>query len=104
MEMEGDGDGFRSERWRVREKMEGDRAQTRVIRFILYLRKTKEKIHEGILGQKIKDTGLKRGLKPSNKKRGYTCKKRGLRPGLRPRLKNTAGPFIFKPRFLKTGL
>ena len=57
--MEGDSDDFRSKRWRVREKMEGDRAQTRVIGFILCLRKTKEKINEGILGQKIKDTGLR---------------------------------------------
>ena len=77
--MEGDGDGFRSERWRVREKMEGDRAQTRVIRFILYLRKTKEKIHEGILGQKIKDTGpmaacIKRGLRPSKKNTDISVK------------------------------
>ena len=59
-------------------------------------------------GPNIKDTGLrprfiKRGLRPTQKKRGYTCQKRGLRPGLRPRLKNVAGPFIFKPRFLKRG-
>ena len=46
--MEGDGDGFRSERWRVREKMEGDRALHRVIGFKIYLRKTKEKKTKGI--------------------------------------------------------
>ena len=39
----GDGDGFRSERWRVREKMEGDRALQWVIGFKMCLRKTKEK-------------------------------------------------------------
>ena len=39
--------------------MEVDRAQTRVIGLILGLRKTKEKIHEGILVKKIKDTGLR---------------------------------------------
>ena len=41
--MKGDGDGFRLERWRVREKMEGDWALQRVIGFILCLRKKKEK-------------------------------------------------------------
>ena len=40
--MEGDGDGFRPKRWRVREKMEGDRALQRVIGFKMCLRKTKE--------------------------------------------------------------
>ena len=34
--MEGEGDSFRSERWRVREKMEGDRA----LGFKMCLRKT----------------------------------------------------------------
>ena len=34
---------IRSKRWRVRDKMEGDRASQRVIGFILCLRKTKEK-------------------------------------------------------------
>ena len=58
--MEDDGDGFRSERWGVREKMEGDRAQTRVIGLILGLRKTKEKIHEGILVKKLKTQVLGR--------------------------------------------
>ena len=77
MEMEGDGDGFRSERWRVREKMEGDRAQTRVIGFILCLRKTKEKINEGILGQKIKDTGLRPRLIDQPKKNVATPVKNG---------------------------
>ena len=43
---------------------------------------------------------IKRGLRPTQKKRGYTCQKRDLRQGLRPRLKNAAKPFIFKPRFL----
>ena len=43
MEMEGDDDGFRLERWRVREKMEGDQALQRVIGFKMCLRKTKEK-------------------------------------------------------------
>ena len=77
--MEGDDDGFRSERWRVREKMEGDRALQRVIGFILCLRKTKEKKNEGILGQKIKDTGpmaacIKRGLRPSKKNTDISVK------------------------------
>ena len=44
---------IRSKRWRVRDKMEGDRASQRVIGFILCLRKTKEKIHEGILVKKL---------------------------------------------------
>ena len=87
--MEGDGDGFRSERWRVRERMEGDRALQRVIGFKMCLRKTKEKKNEGIALKKIKDTGpmavcIKHGLRPSKKKRGYIYKKRNLRPGLRP--------------------
>ena len=46
--MEGDGDGFRSERWRVREKMEGDRALQRVIGFKMCLRKIKEKKMKGL--------------------------------------------------------
>ena len=55
-------------------------------------------------GPNIKDTGLrprfiKRGLRPAQKKCRYICQKRGLRLGLRPRLKNAAGPIIFKPRF-----
>ena len=37
--MEGEGDGFKSERWRVREKMEGDRA----LGFKMCLRKKKKK-------------------------------------------------------------
>ena len=44
MEMEGEGDGFRSERWRVREKMKGDQAlQISGSRFKMCLRKTKTK-------------------------------------------------------------
>ena len=40
--MEGDDYGFRSERWGVREEVEVDRAQRRMIGLILGLRKTKE--------------------------------------------------------------
>ena len=47
---------------------------------------------------------IKRGLSPAQKKRGKMSIKRSLRAGLRPRVKNAAGPFLFKPRFLKTGL
>ena len=44
MEMEGEGDGFRSERWRVREKMKGDQALQRSgSRFKMCLSKTKTK-------------------------------------------------------------
>ena len=44
MEMEGEGDGFRSERWRVREKMKSDQALQRSgSRFKMCLRKTKTK-------------------------------------------------------------
>ena len=46
--MEGDSDGFKSERWRVREKMEGDRALQRVIGFKMCLRKIKEKKMKGL--------------------------------------------------------
>ena len=42
-EMEGDDYGFRSERWGVREEVEVDRAQRRMIGLISGLRKTKEK-------------------------------------------------------------
>ena len=42
--------------------MEVDRAQRRVIGLILGLRKTKEKIHEGILGQTLKTQVLGRVL------------------------------------------
>ena len=58
MEMEGEGDGFRSERWRVREKMEGDRALQRSgSRFKMCLRKTKKK-NEGIAQKKLKTNVL----------------------------------------------
>ena len=40
--------------------MEVDRAQTRVIGFILGMRKTKEKIHKGILVKKLKTQVLGR--------------------------------------------
>ena len=44
MEMEGEGDGFRSKRWRVREKMKGDQALQRSdSRFKMCLRKKKTK-------------------------------------------------------------
>ena len=44
MEKEGEGDGFRSERWRVREKMKGDQALQRSgSRFKMCLSKTKTK-------------------------------------------------------------
>ena len=53
--MEGEGDGFRSERWSMREKMEGDRA----LGFKMCLRKThthkKKKKHEGIAQQNVLD-------------------------------------------------
>ena len=52
--MKGDGDGFRLERWRVREKMEGDWALQRVIGFILCLRKKKEKKMKGFWDKKLK--------------------------------------------------
>ena len=56
--MEGEGDGFRSERWRVREKMEGDRALQRSgSRFKMCLRKTKKK-NEGIAQKKLKTNVL----------------------------------------------
>ena len=55
--MEGEGDGFKSERWRVREKMEGDRALQRSgSRFKMCLRKTKKKKkkNKGIAQKKLK--------------------------------------------------
>ena len=58
MEMEGEGDDFRLERWRVREKMEGDRALQRSgSRFKMCLRKTKKK-NEGIAQKKLKTNVL----------------------------------------------
>ena len=51
--MEGEGDGFRSERWRVREKMEGNRAlQKSGSRFKMCLRKKKK--NKGIAQKKLK--------------------------------------------------
>ena len=59
MEMEGEGDGFRSERWRVREKMDGDRAALqRVIGFKMCLRKIKEKKMKGLPKKKLKTNVL----------------------------------------------
>ena len=58
MEMEGEGDDFRLERWRVREKMEGDRALQRSgSRFKMCLRKKKKK-NEGIAQKKLKTNVL----------------------------------------------
>ena len=87
--MEGDGDGFRSKRWRVREKMEGDRALQRVIGFKMCLRKIKEKKMKGLPKKKLKTNVLwlrvlNAAVAPSKKKCGYSCKKRSFRPGLRP--------------------
>ena len=45
---------IRSKRWRVRDKMEGDRAGQRVTGFILCLRKTKEKKTKGFWDKKLK--------------------------------------------------
>ena len=55
--MDSEGDGFRSERWRVREKMDGDRALQRVIGFKMCLRKKKKK-NEGIAQKKLKTNVL----------------------------------------------
>ena len=46
-------------RWRVREKMEGDRALQRVIGFKICLRKTKEKKNEGNPYKKLKTQVLR---------------------------------------------
>ena len=54
-EMDGDGDGFRSERLRVREKMEGDRALQRVMGSKC-VRKTKEKKNNEGMPYKILKT------------------------------------------------
>ena len=44
-EMDGDGDGFRSERLRVREKMEGDRALQRVMGSKCVRKKKKRRLY-----------------------------------------------------------
>ena len=73
MEMEGEGDDFRLERWRVREKMEGDRALQRSgSRFKMCLRKTKKKKRRDC-PKKIKDKRpmaacIKRGCSSIQKK------------------------------------
>ena len=46
-------------RWRVREKMEGDRALQKVIGFKICLRKTKEKKNEGNPYKKLKTQVLR---------------------------------------------
>ena len=89
-EMDGEGDGFRSERWRVREKMDGDRALQRVIGFKMCLRKKKKKKRRDC-PKKVKDKRpmaacIKRGRSSIQKKRGYSCKKHSFRRGLRPRI------------------
>ena len=60
-------------RWRVREKMEGDRALQRVIGFKMCLRKIKEKKMKGLPKKKIKDKRpmaacIKRGRSSIQKK------------------------------------
>ena len=84
--MDGEGDDFRSERWRVREKMDGDRAALqRVIGFKMCLRKKKKKKKKRRdCPKKIKDKRpmaacIKRGRSSIQKKRGYSSKKRGFR-------------------------
>ena len=57
-EMDADADGFKLERSRVREKMEGDRALQRVIGFKMCLRKIKEKKMKGLPKKKLKTNVL----------------------------------------------
>ena len=85
--MEGEGDGFRSERWSMREKMEGDRA----LGFKMCLRKKKKKKNEGVAQKKVLDKRpmvacIKRDHSSIKKKRAYRCKKHGFRRFLRPRV------------------
>ena len=88
--MDGDGDDFRLERSRVREKMEGDRALQRVMGSKCVRKKKEKKKQRRDALQNIKDTSpmaacIKRGLRPAQKKCGKKGKKRSLRPRLRPR-------------------
>ena len=80
--MEGEGDGFRSERWRVRSKMEGDRALQRSGSRVQNVSKEKKKRRD--CPKKIKDKRplaacIKRGHSSIQKKCGYNSKKRSFR-------------------------
>ena len=73
----------------MREKMDGDRALQRVIGFKMCLRKKKKKRRD--CPKKVEDKRpmaacIKRGHSSIQKKRGYSCKKRSFRRGLRPRI------------------
>ena len=89
--MDGDTDGNRSERSRVRENMEGvglfrDRVQN--VWGKNKKKKQKRRLYNKTSPKKMGPMAacIKRGLSPAQKKRGEMSKKRGLRAGLRPRV------------------
>ena len=94
--MDGDTNGNRSERSRVRENMEVSGVRENI----------RDRFKNGnYYGCTIRPAQKKKGLGRvyETGPKSSPKKKRGLRAGLRPRVQNAAGPFLFKPRFSKTG-
>ena len=89
--MEGEGDGFRSERWRVRSKMEGDRALQRSGSRVQNVSEEKKKKNEGIAQKNLKTNVLwlrvlNATVAPSKKNADITLKNMAFSPTYKMRL------------------